>query len=109
MNALAFNLALIAFAVCAFTSPLQAAGLKKFTDCQLIENPSNDGDSFVVKAGDEQLHLRLYFVDCPESTASNDADFKRVREQARHFGLTDVSKVLQFGREAKTFTEKALA
>jgi competence ComEA-like helix-hairpin-helix protein len=86
-----------------------AAELQKFTNAQLLENPSNDGDSFVVKAGERQLHLRLYFVDCPESVATTDADAKRVREQARYFGLTDAKKVFQFGHEATTFTKKALA
>ena len=108
-SAVLFRLALLAGALLAFDFSLEAAGLRKFTDCQWIENPANDGDSFLVQAGDQQVHLRLYFVDCPESTATNDADFKRVREQARHFGLTEVAKVLEFGRDAKAFTEKALA
>jgi len=86
-----------------------ASELEKFTNARLIENPSNDGDSFVVKAGERQLHLRLYFVDCPESVATTDADAKRVREQARYFGLTDAKKVFQFGHEATAFTKKALA
>ena len=86
-----------------------AATLEKFTNVKLIENPSNDGDSFVVQAGTRQLHLRLYFADCPESVATTDADAKRVREQARYFGITDAKKVFDFGREAKTFTTQALA
>jgi DNA uptake protein ComE-like DNA-binding protein len=86
-----------------------AADLQKFTDVRLVENPSNDGDSFVVQAGKRQLHLRLYFADCPESVATTDADAKRVREQARYFGITDAKKVFEFGRQAKKFTEQALA
>ena len=86
-----------------------AAELEKFTDVQMVENPSNDGDSFVVKTAERQLHLRLYFVDCPESVASTDADAKRVREQARYFGITDAKKVFEYGREAKEFTKKVLA
>lgn len=86
-----------------------AAGLEKFTDVRLVENPSNDGDSFVVQAGNRQLHLRLYFADCPESVATTDADAKRVREQARYFGIADAKKVFEFGREAKTFTKQTLA
>lgn len=86
-----------------------AADLQKFTDVRLVENPSNDGDSFVVQAGERQLHVRLYFVDCPESVATTDADAKRVREQARYFGITDAKKVFDFGRDAKAFTAKALA
>ena len=86
-----------------------AAELQKFTNVKWIENPSNDGDSFVVEAGKRQLHLRLYFVDSPESVATTDADAKRVREQARYFGITDAKKVFQYGHEATVFTKKALA
>ncbi|MCG3148316.1 MAG: Photosystem II 12 kDa extrinsic protein [Verrucomicrobiae bacterium] len=85
-----------------------ALELEKFTDVRLVENPSNDGDSFVVEAGKRHMHLRLYFVDCPESVATTDADAKRVREQARYYGITDAKKVFEFGREAKKFTEEAL-
>src|SRR5882724_6310266 len=88
--------------------PVSAATeLQKFTDVRLLENPSNDGDSFVVQAGKRQLHLRLYFVDCPESVATTDADAKRVREQARYFGITDAKKVFEYGHEAAVFTKKA--
>src|SRR5437867_9731879 len=85
-----------------------AASLEKLTEVRLVENPSNDGDSFVVQAGERRLHLRLYFVDCPESVATTDADAKRVREQARYFGITDAKKVFQYGHEAARFTHKAL-
>ena len=88
---------------------LAATSLQKFTDVVLVDNPHNDGDSFAAMAGDRQLHLRLYFVDAPESVATTDADAKRVREQARYFGITDAKKVFQYGREATTFTQKVLA
>jgi competence ComEA-like helix-hairpin-helix protein len=90
-------------------SAFAATELQKFTGVQLVENPSNDGDSFVVKTAERQLHLRLYFVDCPESVATTDADAKRVREQARYFGITDAKKVFEYGHEAKEFTKKVLA
>jgi competence ComEA-like helix-hairpin-helix protein len=86
-----------------------ATELQKFTDVRLVENPSNDGDSFVVQSAERQMHLRLYFVDCPESVATTDADAKRVREQARYFGITDAKKVFEYGHEAAAFTKKALA
>jgi len=93
-----------------------AAELQKFTNVRLLDNPSNDGDSFVVlaplgagQAGERQLHLRLYFVDCPESVATTDADAKRVREQARYFGITDAKKVFEYGHKAGGFTKQALA
>jgi competence ComEA-like helix-hairpin-helix protein len=86
-----------------------AAELEKLTNVRLVENPSNDGDSFVVQTGTRQLHVRLYFADCPESVATTDADAKRVREQARYFGIADAKKVFEFGREAKAFTKQSLA
>jgi competence protein ComEA len=105
----AFRLILAGYMAMLCIVPAWAADLQKFTDVRLVENPSNDGDSFVVQAGERQLHVRLYFVDCPESVATTDADAKRVREQARYFGITDATKVFEFGREAKEFTAKALA
>lgn len=86
-----------------------AAELEKFEQARLLAHPANDGDSFVVQAGQRQLHLRLYFVDCPESFVSTDADAKRVREQARYFGVTDVTKIVDYGQKAKEFTQRALA
>lgn len=95
-----------------FAAPLPlfaAADLQKFTDVRLVDNPANDADSFVVQAGERQLHVRLYFVDSPESVATTDADAKRVRDQARYFGITDSKKVLEYGREAKAFAARTLS
>jgi competence ComEA-like helix-hairpin-helix protein len=98
-----FTIALLAVA----PTP-QAAELEKLTGCQWVDSPANDGDSFIVKSGDRQLHVRLYFVDCPETFVSTDADAKRVRDQARHFGLTDTQKIIDFGKEAAGFTRQTL-
>lgn len=86
-----------------------AAPLEKLTGVRLMDSPANDGDSFIVQAGDRQLHLRLYFVDCPETVVSNDVDAKRVREQAGYFGLTNAAHMVAFGRAAKAFTDKQLS
>jgi DNA uptake protein ComE-like DNA-binding protein len=86
-----------------------AADLQQFDNCRLVASEANDGDSFIVRAGEREMHLRLYFVDCPESRVSTDADAKRVREQARYFGVTEMIKVLEFGREATKFMEMTLA
>ncbi len=89
--------------------PSFAADLQVFSNAKLINNPANDGDSFLVEANGKSLHICLYFVDCPESSANSDADAQRVREQTRYFGLSDVSRTIHFGKEAKAFTEHALA
>ena len=59
----------------------------------------SDGKSF---------HVRLYFVDCPETSTSFKSDALRVREQTRYFGLSHVARTIHFGNEAKTFVERIL-
>jgi endonuclease YncB( thermonuclease family) len=85
-----------------------AAELQKFTNANLINNPSNDGDSFVVEANGKRFHVRLYYVDCPETSAGSKSDARRVREQTRYFGLSDAACTIHFGNEAKTFIEHVL-
>ncbi len=74
-----------------------------------MENQPHDGDSFYVDTGDKQILVRLYFVDCPETSMAATSDARRVREQARYFGLPDATRVIHFGREARKFLEQALA
>ena len=76
-------------------------------NCRLLENESNDGDSFHVKADGEEYLFRLYFVDTPESEIDS-AVADRVAVQAEHFGLTQ-EESLRGGEKAKKFTEKVLA
>ena len=77
------------------------------TNCRLIENESNDGDSFHVKANGEEYLFRLYHVDTPESEIDS-AVADRVAVQAEHFGLTQ-EESLRGGEKAKKFTEKVLS
>ena len=49
--------------------------------CRLVSSPINDGDSFLVKYGDETFTFRLYYVDALETNVSY---IDRVREQARY-------------------------
>lgn len=89
--------------------PSFAADLQMFSNARLINDPVNDGDSFLVEADGKPLHIiRLYFVDCPETSTSSKSDAQRVREQARYFGLSDPARTIHFGNEAKTFTEHVL-
>jgi competence protein ComEA len=89
--------------------PSYAADLQRFSNAQLINNPANDGDSFLVEADGKLLHVRLYFVDCPETLIAFESDAQRVREQTRYFGLSDATRTIHFGNEAKTFVERILA
>lgn len=76
-------------------------------NCRLLENASNDGDSFHVKADGEEYLFRLYHVDTPESQIDS-AVADRVAVQAEHFGLTQ-EESLRGGEKAKEFTEKVLS
>ncbi len=45
--------------------------LQEFKGVRYVSNKNNDGDSFSVMLGDEEHRVRLYFVDCPETTADD--------------------------------------
>ncbi len=53
------------------------------------------------------FRVRLYFVDCPEASASSLA-LRRLREQTRYFGLSNAATAVRFGRTAAAFTRKHL-
>ena len=89
--------------------PAQAAELVSIPGVTLIEAGQNDGDSFKVNAGGRELHLRLYYVDCPETTYGSKAMLERIREQQRHFGLDDLRTVVDFGEQATEYTQQALS
>jgi len=88
--------------------PSFSADLQMFSDARLINDPANDGDSFLLEANGKSFHMRLYFVDCPETFIAFKSDAQRVREQTRYFGLSDATRTIHFGNEAKTFTEHVL-
>ncbi|WPJ94838.1 helix-hairpin-helix domain-containing protein [Coraliomargarita algicola] len=72
--------------------------------CRLVSAPFNDGDSFLVKYGDEQYTFRLYYVDAPETSETY---IDRVRAQARYFSIPEES-VTETGKLASTFTKNFL-
>jgi competence protein ComEA len=88
--------------------PSYAADLQMFSNARLINNPANDGDSFLVEANGKSSHVRLYFIDCPEISTSSNSDAQRLREQTRYFGLSDATRTIHFGNEAKTFVDHIL-
>ena len=100
---------LAVFLVCAAPSDASAAKKwREYTDCQMIPNPANDGDSFHVKAGNiksKTYLFRLYFTDTPESESSLP---ERLQEQADYFGIADPKDVVRAGKEASHFTENFL-
>ena len=53
--------------------------------------------------------VRLYYVDCPETSVSSRSDRRRVLEQSRYFGLAEPAKLVAAGKEAASFVRKLLA
>ena len=99
---------LLSMLVCAPLIP-SAAELETVEDAVLVEADMNDGDSFRVRAGGRELHLRLYFVDCPETDFGSAAELERIRDQQHHFGLEDPHDVVRFGERAADYVKTVLA
>lgn len=84
--------------------------LQKFENCKFVASEWADGDSFPVEISPgHQEVVRLYFVDCPETTASTESDQRRVREQSAYFGVEDPKVTLGFGRKAKDEVARVLS
>lgn len=87
--------------------PVLAAPAKPWhvlTNCTLLDNTSNDGDSFHVRWGGTEFIFRIYFADCPEDeTRFPD----RVAEQAKYFGITP-QQAVAVGKQAAEFTRELL-
>ena len=94
---------------CCLATAIPAAELETIRNATLIEAGLNDGDSFKVKAAGKKLHLRLYYVDCPETAAGTDAELERIREQQYHFGLEDPASVVRFGKQAAEYVKRVLS
>ncbi len=89
--------------------PSFADELQRFSHVRLMDNPANDGDSFYLDASGKHIHVRLYFVDCPETYIASKSDARRLREQIRYFGLLNADRAIYFGNEAKKFVEHILS
>ncbi len=80
---------------------IPAGALQKIADCTLIDAPGNDGDSFRVRTPEDGEHIvRLYYVDCPETTIGTETDARRVRDQTAYFGLHSHAETVAFGQQA---------
>lgn len=84
--------------------------LREIPGCTYVAAPWADGDSFLVRLpdGDEKV-LRLYFVDCIETEVSDVTGKRRLREQARYFGVEDFAKTHGFGGEATRLVAETLS
>jgi len=54
--------------------PSFSADLQMFSNGRLINDPANDADSFLVEANGKSFHVRLYFVDWPETLIAFKSD-----------------------------------
>ena len=84
--------------------------LQSLEGCRYVATDWADGDSFVVRLPDgRETVLRLYFVDCLETDVADVTGKRRLREQARYFGVEDFGLAHQCGVEAKRRVAEILA
>lgn len=92
-----------------FSVPSSASELTTIKNATLIESDLNDGDSFMVDTGGRKLYLRLYYVDCPETTYNSKPILERIREQQFHFGLEEPHDVVRYGEQATEYVKQVLS
>jgi endonuclease YncB( thermonuclease family) len=93
--------------IAVLSSTALANDWETISNCRLMENESNDGDSFHVKADGEERIFRLYFVDAPESEDGGRVA-ERIKEQAELFGITEEESI-EMGKKAAAFTRSVLS
>lgn len=94
-----------AFAIFASASYAATREWTTLTNCVLVLNPANDGDSFHVMYEGKEYIFRLYFVDCPEE---DDRYSDRVAAQAAYFGVNE-KQAHALAEQAAAFTREQLA
>jgi hypothetical protein len=77
----------------------------------LVENQSNDGDSFVIECatpyrGEMQNRFRLYFVDTAETDSNSKFKRDRLKEQAAYWESDNPDFALQMGLRAEQTVKK---
>ena len=87
-----------------------AQELKEFRGCRFVDTAWADGDSFAVRFPDgSQQTVRLYGVDCMEiHVQGDDSNARRLRDQRRHFGISDIALAKSVGEEARQKVRKWL-
>jgi len=87
-------------------------GLQSFPGCELIPTPWGDGDSFSVKFPDGKNYtIRLYGVDCFETSDREETDKRRLRAQRRYFGIakaggSEPASIVEAKKLGKRATER---
>ena len=89
--------------------PTRTGRYETYTGCTLVEDRTNDGDSFRVKLPSGRTEvIRLYFVDCPESAfktySGGQNNYARIDDQATDMGGITPQQAVEIGEKAKEFT-----
>lgn len=93
-------------------------GLHRYDGCLMNPRDWSDGDSFSLRFPDDKDYtIRLYGVDCLETSGENTTDARRLRAQRRYFGVSMVGGSAQasndlakeWGRKAKARVAELLA
>ena len=73
-------------------------------NCEFIDNASNDGDSFHIRANGTEYLVRLYLVDAPETRSTEP---ERLVDQGGYFSIS-VPQAIEIGVAAKKFVHEKL-
>ncbi|MES2708438.1 MAG: hypothetical protein V4726_17730 [Verrucomicrobiota bacterium] len=90
--------------------PLDARGqpiaqYQVITDTQLIEDPANDGDTFLIKTPEGTRRFSLYYADAVETDGGQP---ESAREMAENFGFDSEEPLRTLGVEARDFSLRLL-
>ncbi|MEO5715732.1 MAG: helix-hairpin-helix domain-containing protein [Luteolibacter sp.] len=85
--------------------------ITKIPNCVLIPTEWADGDSFSVRLPDgKEQTIRLYGADCIEMhVQGDDSNARRLRDQRRYFGISEIMTAKSVGEAAKVETRRLLA
>jgi len=75
------------------------------TNCRLVEDPANDGDTFRVHTPQSTFQFRLYWV---ETVPLNGGSPDGIREFMDHFELKTEDRLRELAAEARDFTVNTL-
>ncbi len=102
--------AAVFFAAAGLAWGVPVPDLQNFENSRFIASEWGDGDSFLVEISPgRQEVVRLYFADCPETSASTESDQRRVREQSAYFGVENSKVTMEYGRKAKAEVARILS
>ncbi len=90
--------------------PLDADGQPRFeyvvlTDVTLVDDPANDGDTFLLKTAEGTHRFGLYFVDTVETDGGHP---EAARDMAGYFGFDSEEPLRALGLEARNFSLRLL-